>query len=138
MGCDVRKPVFTASEQVRPKPVCTATPISQNIEIFAWSKFDCYTFHILNNKGADQTVRMHRLVCAFVVRRQLIQVFSRQGPLKTHIILVVCLALFYLSAITCMAVDVQRREERHKFFFISTPSSFQQLIFLILSWKIRG
>ena len=29
-----------------------------------------FTVLIVNNKGADQTVRMRRLVCAFVVRKQ--------------------------------------------------------------------
>ena len=29
------------------------------------------SFQIANNKGADQTARMRRLVCAFVVRKQL-------------------------------------------------------------------
>ena len=34
-----------------------------------------------NDKGADQSARsMHRLVCAFVVRKPPRQVFSRQGP----------------------------------------------------------
>ena len=33
-----------------------------------------------NNKDADQTARMCRLVCAFDVRMQLRQVFSRHGP----------------------------------------------------------
>ena len=36
-----------------------------------------FTFQIVNNKGADQTVMMRRLVCAFVVRKQQSQVFSR-------------------------------------------------------------
>ena len=31
----------------------------------------CYlTFQIANDKGADQTARMRRLICAFVVRNQ--------------------------------------------------------------------
>ena len=38
-----------------------------------------HTFQIANNKGADQTVRMRRLVCAFVVCHQKSQGFSRQG-----------------------------------------------------------
>ena len=33
------------------------------------SKLGYYTFHIANNKGTDQTAWMHRLVCAFVVRK---------------------------------------------------------------------
>ena len=34
-----------------------------------------FTFQIANNKGADQTARMRRLVCAFVVRKQQSQGF---------------------------------------------------------------
>ena len=33
-----------------------------------------FTFQIANNKGADQTARMRRLVCTFVVRK------SHRGP----------------------------------------------------------
>ena len=29
-----------------------------------------FTFQIANNKGADQTAKMRRLICAFVVRKQ--------------------------------------------------------------------
>ena len=46
----------------------------------AISNFINYTFLGVNNKGADQTARMCRLVCAFDVRMQLRQVFSRHGP----------------------------------------------------------
>ena len=35
-----------------------------------------YTIQAANNKGADQTVQMHRLICAFVVRIGQKQVFS--------------------------------------------------------------
>ena len=38
------------------------------------------TFQKANSKGADQTARMRRLVCAFVVRNPRRQVFSRCGP----------------------------------------------------------
>ena len=34
----------------------------------------------MNNKGADQTARMGRLVCAFVVHKPGRQVFSHGGP----------------------------------------------------------
>ena len=37
-------------------------------------------FQKVNNKGADQTARMRRLVCVFVVRIQQSQVISRRGP----------------------------------------------------------
>ena len=45
-----------------------------------YSKFINYTLLGATNKGADQTARMCRLVCAFDVRMQLRQVFSRHGP----------------------------------------------------------
>ena len=34
----------------------------------------------MNDKGVNQTTRMHRLVCAFVVSKQQSQGFSHQGP----------------------------------------------------------
>ena len=39
--------------------------------------FEIFTFQIANNKGADQTARMHSLVCAFVVRKQQSQGFTQ-------------------------------------------------------------
>ena len=33
-------------------------------------KINYYTLQIANNKGADQTARMRRLICSFVVRMQ--------------------------------------------------------------------
>ena len=44
----------------------------------ACSMFRYYTFQNENNKGADQSIRMRRLVCAFVVRKPERQVFSRR------------------------------------------------------------
>ena len=44
---------------------------------FACSKFVNYTLKRANNKGTDQTARMCRLVCAFNLRLQLRQIFSR-------------------------------------------------------------
>ena len=32
--------------------------------------FGCYTYQKMINKGADQTVQMHRKVCAFAVYMQ--------------------------------------------------------------------
>ena len=37
------------------------------------------TLHIANTKGADQSARMRRLVCALIVRKQQSQGFSRRG-----------------------------------------------------------
>ena len=39
-----------------------------------------YTFQIANNKGADQTARMRRLVYASVVSKQQRQGFSHSDP----------------------------------------------------------
>ena len=48
-------------------------------------------FQNANNKGADQTTQMHRLVCAFVVREPLRQ-FSR---VEAHIMLdILCTTLY--------------------------------------------
>ena len=43
-----------------------------------------YTIKAANNKGADQTVRRHRLICSFVVCIGHKQVFSRCGSNKTN------------------------------------------------------
>ena len=60
MGLNAKKPVFGVSDNVRFKPVSSATETSK-------SRYD--TFQLGNNKGADQTERMHRLVCNFVGRK---------------------------------------------------------------------
>ena len=36
----------------------------------SWFKVAYYTFLIANNKDADQTARIHRLICAFDVSKQ--------------------------------------------------------------------
>ena len=46
---------------------------------FARSKSRYDSFQFANNKGADQTARMRRLVCAFVVRKPPKPGFSRRG-----------------------------------------------------------
>ena len=46
---------------------------------FGYSKQRYYTVQAVNNKGADQTARMHRLICTFVVRIWHKQVFSWRG-----------------------------------------------------------
>ena len=43
---------------------------------------DYCTFQIANKKGADQSVQMRRLVCAFIVHMQQSQVLSCQGPYR--------------------------------------------------------
>ena len=47
---------------------------------FGYRKCSQFTFQKANNKVADQTVQMIRLVCTFVVRIQQCQVFSHPGP----------------------------------------------------------
>ena len=59
--------------------------LHRNGELYDLSYFK---FHIANNnnnnnnnnKGADQTARMRRVVCAFVVRKQQSDGFSCRGP----------------------------------------------------------
>ena len=41
----------------------------------------------MNNKGADQTVRMRRLVCSFVVSKPPKKVFLRRGPIKKSLVM---------------------------------------------------
>ena len=67
----MRRPVFRVSDHERLKPTYSVTEISQNAD-----KVINYTLLGANNKGADQTARMCRLVCAYDVRMQLCQVFS--------------------------------------------------------------
>ena len=43
-----------------------------------------YNLSKKNNKGADQTARKRRLVCAYVVSTQQTQVFSRCGSFILH------------------------------------------------------
>ena len=76
MGLNRTKPVFGVSDKARRKPVSSATETSLKIEIFACSKYRYDTFQQENNKGADQTVRMCRLGCVFIVRKARRQVFS--------------------------------------------------------------
>ena len=64
-----RKPVFGVCDQVRLKPACSATEASWRLEIVAMT--DIYRYYIIqraNDKDADQSVWMRRLICVFVVR----------------------------------------------------------------------
>ena len=62
--------------------------LSYSDEIEAWnfrfSKYRYYTIQVANNKGADQTARMRRLVCAFVVHIWHKQIFSWRGSYYGH------------------------------------------------------
>ena len=63
------KTCLRGSDKVRFKPACSATETSQKIEISLIASLDMLVSNKQKNKGADQTARMHRLVCAFVVRK---------------------------------------------------------------------
>ena len=62
--------VFGIYAQTLLKAVYTATYTRQTIAILHIYKIRYCTFEWANNKCAEQTARMHRLVCAFVVRIQ--------------------------------------------------------------------
>ena len=68
MGLVARKPVFGVSNKASFKPAHSATETSLKVET-ASTKSRSDTFQKANNKGADQTARMRRLVCACVVRK---------------------------------------------------------------------
>ena len=56
------------------------------------------SFHRVNNEGADQTARMHRLVCIFDIRMQQSPIFSWRSPYYVHSCLVCSLDLIlYIS-----------------------------------------
>ena len=82
MGLVATKPVFGVSHQAMLKPASSATETSRKIEILLEEtsrKIRYDTFQKANNKGADQSVQMRRLVCAFVVHKPRRQVFSYGG-----------------------------------------------------------
>ena len=68
MGLDMTKPVFGVSHKENSNQSPQLKILARQNCNFVCSKFSCDTFQSANNKGADQTVWMHRLVCAFVVR----------------------------------------------------------------------
>ena len=51
---------------------------------FAFSKCRYDTFHKVNNKGADQSVRMRRLICTFVVHKLLKTGFLAFRPIYAN------------------------------------------------------
>ena len=66
LGFDAAKPVFGVADKAGLKPVSSATETSKKIKILL-VRYD--PFQNLNNKGADQSALMRRLVCAFVVHK---------------------------------------------------------------------
>ena len=63
-----RKYVFGGLDPVRLKPACSTTETRLKSSNFGFCKYMYYTILTASNKGADQTVWMRRLICAFVVR----------------------------------------------------------------------
>ena len=88
LGLNARRPVFGVYDHARLKPTCSVT------ESFVCSKFINYTYKRENNKGTDQTARMCRRVCAFNLRMQPRQVFSRNS-LISMITVIIIIALFF-------------------------------------------
>ena len=77
MGLIATKPVIGFSDNARLK-----TSLLSYIDYlenwnFAYSRLRYYSLPRANNKGADQSAQMRRLVCAFVVRQPPKTVFSR-------------------------------------------------------------
>ena len=54
-----------------------------------------YTIQATNNKGADQTARMRRLICTFFVRILLKQTFSWRGSIKISFTWMFCFCHSY-------------------------------------------
>ena len=75
MGLVARKPVFRGFDQVRQNWPAQ----SQKPRILAYSSLSNYTIQVANSKSVDQTARMRKLICIFVVRTYNLQVFSRRG-----------------------------------------------------------
>ena len=62
----MRKHVFGGVQPGKTQ-TCSATETSLSLEILDLARTD-YTIQAANNKGADQTAQMRRLICTFVVR----------------------------------------------------------------------
>ena len=63
-------------DQVRLNPACSAIETSESLEILNLASIGIILSRQQKNKGVDQTVQMHRLICAFVVRIWFKQIFS--------------------------------------------------------------
>ena len=66
----VRNFVFGISDQVRHEPACLALQTCQSREITGG-----IILHVENNKGADQTAWMRKLICTNVVRNSRRRIF---------------------------------------------------------------
>ena len=68
MGLFARKLVLGVSDQIKFKPVCSATDTSQITETLHVYHVKGLHFQRVNKKGANQPVQMRMLVCVFVVQ----------------------------------------------------------------------
>ena len=78
MSLVARKPVFGVSDHLRLKRAAQLQKLAR-VEFLGKASRGINTVHAVNNKGADQTARMRRLICAFVVHIRHKQVFSWWG-----------------------------------------------------------
>ena len=72
---------FPTKEDTKQSPQLQS---SQKTEISFVASLDMILLKKANNKGADQTVRMCRLVCAFVVRNPPKTGFLASRPIYMH------------------------------------------------------
>ena len=79
----------------------------------------------MNNKGADQTARMHRLVCAFVVLKPLKTGFLAMGPFYSEMPVIYALTADQIRI--CQSIST--RTNKHKI----TQNSLFLIFFLLLS-----
>ena len=86
LGLVVRKPVLRVSDKVSFKPVSSATETSEKFQISLVASLHYDTFHIENNKGADQTARMRMPVCACVVRKPTKTGFLASRPILSSML----------------------------------------------------
>ena len=105
MGLDATKHVFGVSDTARLKPVSSASETSQKLK-----KCTCSKLEMINNKGADQSVRMRRLVCAFCCSETSKTCFFALRPINNAGLLsfyidmsvIVNVTQLYLEDLTCV------------------------------------
>ena len=81
-SCVMRKSVFGNLRPGKTKPACSATSeLVRVLKVSLCSNFSYMYYSVwpANNKGTDQTARMRRLICFFVVCIWLKQIFSWRG-----------------------------------------------------------
>ena len=81
MGCDIRKPVFGISDQVKLKLVNAATETNWKIEISLVASLDIL-FKKRTRKGLIRLCVCADWSAPLLFRKPRRQVFSRQGPYK--------------------------------------------------------